>query len=277
MSKQVAILGDYTTTGGRVISASSQGFCANQGIACIGDYVSCPKCESTGKIIEGTYNYIVAGKPATYDGCIVACRCSPVGCNKIIATKSTIFVDVEKENSNFINMTHTSVKNEMYNNLNNKAATDTQQEVEAYLFTVRNDILGFGTHSALYIHIKGKTPLIFDPTGDYMRQYRGQAEAFYDDGSIPFSIAEFVKYHAKAGDYVSQREITLTRDQALNIEKRIINGNYAIVPFSLPYCAYAVSSVLDEYGLQELYYKPGFLEEAVKEIEDKKGQPNENN
>lgn len=79
------------------------------------------------------------------------------------------------------------------------------------------------------------------------------------------------------GDYVSQREITLTRDQALNIEKRIINGNYAIAPFYLPYCAYAVSSVLYEYGLQELYLLPGSLEEAVKEIEDKKGQASENN
>ena len=276
MSKQVAILGDYTTTGGRVISASSQGFCANQGIACIGDYVSCPKCESTGKIIEGTYNYIVAGKPATYDGCIVACRCSPVGCNKIIATKSTIFVDEEKENSNFINMTHTSVKNEKYNNLNNKTVKDAQQEVEAYLFTTRRiNLMSLGTHSSLYIHIKGKTPFMFDPNGDYMRRYRGQAELFYDDGSIPFSIAEFVKFHAEDGDYVSQREITLTRDQALNIEKRIINGNYATyIGF---YCARAVSSVLDEYGLQELYWSPGSLEEAVKEIEDKKGQTSENN
>ncbi|MFQ1042344.1 hypothetical protein [Gilliamella sp. ESL0441] len=25
-----------------------------------------------------------------------------------------------------------------------------------------------------------------------MRQYRGQAEAFYDDGDIPFSIEQFI-------------------------------------------------------------------------------------
>lgn len=271
MSKQVAILGDYTTTGGRVISASNEGFCNNQGIACIGDYVSCPKCKSTGKIIEGTYNYIVAGKPAAYDGCIVACQCSPVSCNKIIATKSTIFVDEEKENSNFINMT-------LYNNLSDEVKKNSQQDVEAYLFTTRWDnFTQLGKHSALYIHIKGETPLIFDPNGDYMRQYRRQAEAFYDNGDIPFSIEQFIKYHAEDGDYVSQREITLTREQALNIEKRVINGNYAIAPLYLPYCAYAISSVLDEYGLQELYLLPGALEEAVKEIENKKGQVIENN
>lgn len=43
-----------------------------------------------------------------------------------------------------------------------------------------------------------------------------------------------------------------------------------------PYCASAVSSVLVEYGLEELYLFPGSLEDAVKEIEDKKGLSNEN-
>ena len=42
------------------------------------------------------------------------------------------------------------------------------------------------------------------------------------------------------------------------------------------YCAWAVSSVLDEYGLEELYFFPGSLEDAVKEIEEKKGLSNEN-
>lgn len=55
-----------------------------------------------------------------------------------------------------------------------------------------------------------------------------------------------------------QREITLTREHALNIQKKMINGDYAIL------------SVLDEYGLQELYLLPDSLEEAVKEIEDKR-------
>ena len=47
----------------------------------------------------------------------------------------------------------------------------------------------------------------------------------------------------------------------------MINGDYAIPPY-FQYCAYAISSVLDEYGLQELYLWPDSLEEAVKEIED---------
>jgi uncharacterized Zn-binding protein involved in type VI secretion len=285
MSQRVAILGDDTTTGGKVISASGQGFYANQGIACIGDYASCPKCKSTGKIIEGAYNFIITGKPAAYNGCVIACQCTPIGCNKIIATKSTIFVDVEKKNNdnNLTNITNTLVReNKIYNNLTNQAKNDSQQEVEAYLFTMtyavsilEYDIFRRDSHSALYLHIKGQSPLIFDPNGGYMRQYRGQAEAFYDDGSIPFSIEEFVKYHVEDGDYVTQRKITLTREQALNIEERVLNGNYATRGGVL-YCAWAISSVLDEYGVKERCFFPSSLDKAVKEIEDKKRLVNEN-
>ena len=78
MSKQIAIIGDMTTTGGRIISGSEDSFNGNQSIACIGDYASCPKCQSTGKIIEGTYNFIVA------------CKRSPIGCNKIITLQNAI-------------------------------------------------------------------------------------------------------------------------------------------------------------------------------------------
>ncbi|PXZ03722.1 hypothetical protein DKK70_16005 [Gilliamella apicola] len=82
-----------------------------------------------------------------------------------------------------------------------------------------------------------------------MRRYRGQAEAFYDDGDFPFSIEEYKKFHELVGDYET---------------------GY------LPYCARAVSSVLDEYGLDETYFLPGSLEDAVKEVEKKKGLSNEN-
>lgn len=107
-----------------------------------------------------------------------------------------------------------------------------------------------------------------------MRRYRGQAEAFYDDGDFPFSIEEYKKFHELVGDYVNLTKITLTRQQAINIEQRVINGDYETG--YLPYCARAVSSVLDEYGLDETYFLPGSLEDAVKEVEKKKGLSNEN-
>ncbi|WP_334326101.1 PAAR domain-containing protein [Gilliamella apicola] len=94
MTKQVAVLGDMTNYGGRIITASGNGYCGMDGVALLGDLVSCPKCRSTGRIIEGANNFIIDGKPVAYDGCIVACKCTPVGGHRIIALNSTIFVVV---------------------------------------------------------------------------------------------------------------------------------------------------------------------------------------
>ena len=94
MSKQVAILGDATNYGGRIITASGQGYSDGAQIALLGDLVSCPRCSSTGRIIEGASDFIIDGKPVAYDGCIVACKCSPVGGHRILALKSTMYVGV---------------------------------------------------------------------------------------------------------------------------------------------------------------------------------------
>lgn len=94
MTKRIAVINDVTNTGGRIILASGRGFCGSNGVALLGDLAICPKCKSSGKIIEGAKSFIIDGKPVAYDGCIIACKCSPVGSHRIIATKSTIFVDV---------------------------------------------------------------------------------------------------------------------------------------------------------------------------------------
>ena len=94
MSKQVAILGDATNYGGRIITASGQGYSDGAQIALLGDLASCPRCNSTGRIIEGADNFIIDGKPVAYDGCIVACKCSPVGGHRILALKSSMYVGV---------------------------------------------------------------------------------------------------------------------------------------------------------------------------------------
>ena len=94
MSKQVAILGDATNYGGRIITASGQGYSDGAQIALLGDLASCPKCNSTGRIIEGADNFIIDGKPVAYDGCIVACKCSPVGGHRILSLNSTMYVGV---------------------------------------------------------------------------------------------------------------------------------------------------------------------------------------
>ena len=94
MSKQVAVLGDATNYGGRIITASGNGYCGIDGVALLGDLASCPKCGSAGRIIEGASNFIIDGKPVAYDGCIIACKCKPVGGHRILALKSTMYVGV---------------------------------------------------------------------------------------------------------------------------------------------------------------------------------------
>ena len=121
MTKQVAVLGDATNYGGRIITASGNGYCGMDGVALLGDLVSYPKCRSTGRIIEGANNFIIDGKPVAYDGCIVACKCTPVGGHRIIALNSTIFVGVSsgsvQSNSFAGNQKQLSSANDDENNL----------------------------------------------------------------------------------------------------------------------------------------------------------------
>lgn len=129
MSKKIAVIGDDTTTGGKVISSSVLGFNRLDAIACLGDYASCPKCNGSGKIIEATDKLIIDGKPAAYDGCIIACGCRPIGVNRIIATKSLIFVDVAApnytNNSKPINNTFSTIaQNDIPTQINSLVASN---------------------------------------------------------------------------------------------------------------------------------------------------------
>ena len=121
MTKQVAVLGDATNYGGRIITASGYGYSDGDGIALLGDLVSCPRCNSTGRIIEGANDFIIDGKPVAYDGCIVACKCTPVGGHRILALNSTIFVGVSggsvQSNSFAGNQKQLSSANDDENNL----------------------------------------------------------------------------------------------------------------------------------------------------------------
>lgn len=114
------------TTGGKIISGTHSAVWAGVNVALLGDKATCPKCKSVGTIIEGAKNCLVNGKPTAYDGCVIACRCSPVGSNKIIATNSYIFVDVQ--------ITSNSVSNEQILNylVNDTPTTDAQNNLTFY-------------------------------------------------------------------------------------------------------------------------------------------------
>ena len=94
MGKLVAVVGDRTTKGGYIITGSGPATCGGRSIALVGDLVTCPKCGSKGQIVEGAPNFTFHGKPAAYNGCRVACKCTPAGSNQIIAGLSWMSIDV---------------------------------------------------------------------------------------------------------------------------------------------------------------------------------------
>ncbi|BES86051.1 hypothetical protein PEC302107_03110 [Pectobacterium araliae] len=79
--KKVILVGDTTTTGGKVLSGSAL---ANQtqAIARQGDPVFCPVCKVTGIISEGSTLANIAGNPIALEGHTVTCGC-PDGCTLV--------------------------------------------------------------------------------------------------------------------------------------------------------------------------------------------------
>ncbi|MCX8579388.1 MULTISPECIES: PAAR domain-containing protein [unclassified Gilliamella] len=84
MAKNVVRLGDPTTHGGNVITASSTMIVEGKPVALVGDLVSCPKKgHGVNPIIEGVERSYSDGKQVVVDQCACACGC------KVISTIST--------------------------------------------------------------------------------------------------------------------------------------------------------------------------------------------
>ncbi|WP_073534700.1 PAAR domain-containing protein [Serratia marcescens] len=79
MSKGFVLLGDKTTHGGEVISASSTMIVNSKKVALIGDKISCPK-EGHGinSIVDGSSEWISDGKAVVVDGCRCECGCQVI-------------------------------------------------------------------------------------------------------------------------------------------------------------------------------------------------------
>lgn len=79
MSKGFVLIGDNTTHGGQVISASSTMVVNGKKVALVGDKVSYPK-EGHGinAIIEGLPEWTSNGKAVVVDGCHCECGCQMI-------------------------------------------------------------------------------------------------------------------------------------------------------------------------------------------------------
>ena len=79
MSQGFVLLGDKTTHGGVVISASSTMSVNGRLVALVGDSVSCPiPGHGVNKIIEGSTEWISDGKAIVVNGCRCQCGCQVI-------------------------------------------------------------------------------------------------------------------------------------------------------------------------------------------------------
>lgn len=182
MGKRVALVGDFTSTGGKILTGDQRMTFSGMPAALLGDKVSCPKCQTIGTIIEGASNWNVHGKPVAYDGCVVSCACRPIGSHRIVATNSLMFVDVQSVFArNKMSLVNYSTPSTQYSESfhcdhavgsaltsEDKQKEELYEEVEAYLITTYGYMIDslslneIGDHSALYIRIKGKFPFLYD-------------------------------------------------------------------------------------------------------------------
>jgi uncharacterized Zn-binding protein involved in type VI secretion len=85
MSRTIIVLGDATSHGGSVISASSTRSINGKGIARKGDSVSCPllypdkRPHGVNAIVEGEDSFLVDGVPVALEGHKSECGCTLIG------------------------------------------------------------------------------------------------------------------------------------------------------------------------------------------------------
>ena len=89
MRRHHIVLGDPTTAGGVVVSASSGYTIHGHRVACVGDTVDCRGCKSTGVItaVGARITHGVGGRGVALEGDVCACRCS--GSPTLCATQNT--------------------------------------------------------------------------------------------------------------------------------------------------------------------------------------------
>ncbi|SAL32218.1 hypothetical protein AWB73_02859 [Caballeronia turbans] len=89
MAKLMALKGNLTTTGGRVLDGNDSMLDGGTAVARHLGLASCPRCGKNGTILGSATNWGFGGTRGVVDGDIVMCEC-PRGANRVIA-RSTIF------------------------------------------------------------------------------------------------------------------------------------------------------------------------------------------
>ena len=76
MARNWIVMGDPTSSGGQVITASNETDIMGMGVARIGDKATCPKLhKGIFPIVDGDITILVDGQPVALHGCALACGC----------------------------------------------------------------------------------------------------------------------------------------------------------------------------------------------------------
>ncbi|WP_250454206.1 PAAR domain-containing protein [Caballeronia sp. ATUFL_M2_KS44] len=89
MARMMALKGNLTTTGGRVLDGDDSMLDNGTPLARHLGLASCLRCGKTGPILGTATNWGLAGTRGVVDGDIVVCEC-PRGSNRVIA-RSTFY------------------------------------------------------------------------------------------------------------------------------------------------------------------------------------------
>lgn len=85
----IVCLGDATTHGGKVVTASSTMFINGIQVALVGDMVSCPiPFHGINPIIEGAPTAMEEGVCVVVDNCLCACGCKVISSHPEISVES---------------------------------------------------------------------------------------------------------------------------------------------------------------------------------------------
>ncbi|EFB2838772.1 PAAR domain-containing protein [Escherichia coli] len=83
MANGLVLLGDKTTHGGKVNSASSNITVDGKKVALVGDFVCCPIIgHGTNPIVEGSPHRTFNGRAVVVDGCQCLCGCKVISSAK---------------------------------------------------------------------------------------------------------------------------------------------------------------------------------------------------
>ncbi|WP_313245231.1 PAAR domain-containing protein [Stenotrophomonas rhizophila] len=89
MARNWIVMGDPTSSGGQVITASNETDIMGMGVARIGDKATCPKLhKGIFPIVDGDITILVDGQPVALHGCALAC-----GCRVLSGKQANVFAD----------------------------------------------------------------------------------------------------------------------------------------------------------------------------------------